>query len=199
MYYNNGAGRGGSFVAVSINDATVREVSLETGSLSAESELGGVKGNVIPKDGGNTFEGFFSGAFTNHRLQSTNLSDDLKAQGLTSVDRVNYIYDVNPALGGPIRADKVWFFAAYRQWETNQYAAGLFYNKSTVPWIKEDDLTRPAYEGDEDYNASIRRVTKSTSSISTRGRSAITSIRSPRPIALSRRKRQSTTTAIRAV
>ena len=53
MYYNNGAGRGGSFVAVSINDATVREVSLETGGLSAESELGGVRGNVIPKDGGN--------------------------------------------------------------------------------------------------------------------------------------------------
>jgi hypothetical protein len=156
MYYNNGAGRGGSFVAVSINDATVREVSLETGGLSAESELGGVRGNVIPKDGGNSFEGFFSGAFTNHRLQSTNLSDELKAQGLTSVDRVNYIYDVNPAVGGPIRADKLWFFAAYRQWETNQYAAGLFYNKSTIPWIKEDDLSRPAYEGDEDYNGSIR-------------------------------------------
>ena len=40
---------------ISINDATVREVSLETGGLSAESELGGVRGNVIPKDGGNAF------------------------------------------------------------------------------------------------------------------------------------------------
>ena len=163
MYYNNGGGRGGSFVAVSINDATVREVSLETGSLSAESELGGVRGNVIPKDGGNSFEGFFSGAFTNHRLQSTNLSDSLKAQGLTSVDRVNYIYDVNPAFGGPIRADRIWFYGAYRQWETNQYAAGLYYNKSTVPWIREDDLTRPAYEGDEDYNGSIRVTWQATS------------------------------------
>lgn len=156
MYYNNGAGRGGSFVAVSVNDATVREVSLETGGLSAESELGGVKGNVIPKDGGNSFEGFFAGAFTNHNLQSANLTDDLKAQGLTSVDRVNYIYDVNPAAGGPIRTNTLWFYGAYRQWETNQYMAGLYYNKSTVPWIKEDDLSRPAYEGDEDYNASIR-------------------------------------------
>jgi hypothetical protein len=163
MYYNNGAGRGGSFVAVSINDATVREVSLETGGLSAESELGGVRGNVIPKDGGNSFEGSFSGAFTNHALQSTNLSDEAKAAGLTSVDRVNYIYDVNPALGGPIRTDKLWFFAAYRQWETNQYAAGLFYNKSTVPWIREDDLSRPAYEGDEDYNASIRLTWQASS------------------------------------
>ena len=156
MYYNNGAGRGGSFVAVSVNDATVREISLETGGLSAESELGGVRGNVIPKDGGNSFEGFLAGAFTNHNLQSRNLTDDLQAQGLTSVDRVNYIYDFNPAAGGPIRADKLWFYGAYRQWETNQYMAGLYYNKSTVPWIKEDDLTRPAYEGDEDYNGSIR-------------------------------------------
>ena len=156
MYYNNGAGRGGSFVAVSVNDATVREVSLETGGLSAESELGGVRGNVIPKDGGNSFEGFLAGAFTNHKFQSTNLNDDLQMQGLTSVDRVNYIYDFNPAAGGPIRQDKLWFFGAYRQWETNQYMAGLYYNKSTVPWIKEDDFTRPAYEGDEDYNGSIR-------------------------------------------
>ena len=59
--HNNGAGRGGSFVAVSVNDATVREISLETGGLSAESELGGVRGNVIPKDGGNSFEGFLAG------------------------------------------------------------------------------------------------------------------------------------------
>jgi len=124
MYYNNGAGRGGSFVAVSVNDATVREVSLETGGLSAESELGGVRGNVIPKDGGNSFEGFLAGAFTNHKFQSTNLNDDLQMQGLTSVDRVNYIYDFNPAAGGPIRQDKLWFFGAYRQWENESVHGG---------------------------------------------------------------------------
>jgi hypothetical protein len=163
MYYNNGAGRGGSFVAVSVNDATVREVSLETGGLSAESELGGVRGNVIPKDGGNSFEGFLAGAFTSQNFQSRNLTEELQAQGLTSVDRVNYIYDFNPAAGGPIRADKLWFYGAYRQWETNQWMAGLYYNKSTVPWIKEDDLTRPAFEGDEDYNGSIRLTWQASS------------------------------------
>ena len=52
---------------------------------------------AIPKDGGNSFEGFLAGAFTNHKLQSKNLTDDLQAQGLSSVDRVNYIYDFNPA------------------------------------------------------------------------------------------------------
>ncbi|HEY6506689.1 MAG TPA: carboxypeptidase-like regulatory domain-containing protein, partial [Vicinamibacterales bacterium] len=44
MQYNNGAGRGGSFGAITVNDATVQEVSLETGGFSAESELGGVRG-----------------------------------------------------------------------------------------------------------------------------------------------------------
>jgi hypothetical protein len=156
MQYNNGAGRGGSFGAITINDATVQEVSLETGGFSAESELGGVRGNVIPKDGGNQFVGFFFSAFTNDALQSTNLSDELQASGLRSVDRVNYIYDVNPAVGGPLVTDRLWFYGAYRQWATNQYAAGLFYNKSTVPWIKEDDLTRPAFESDEDYHGSLR-------------------------------------------
>ncbi len=162
MQYNNGAGRGGSFGAITINDATVQEVSLETGGFSAESELGGVRGNVIPKDGGNQFAGLFSGAFTNHSFQSENLSSGMQALGLRSVDRVNYIFDVNPAVGGPLRQDKVWFYAAYRQWATNQYAAGLFYNKSTIPWIKEDDLTRPAFEADEDFHGSLRVTWQAT-------------------------------------
>jgi len=156
MQYNNGAGRGGSFGAITVNDATVQEVSLETGGFSAESELGGVRGNVIPKDGGNQLAGVLQGAFTNSSLQSENLTSDLIGRGLRAVDRVNYIYDVNPAIGGPLRRDKVWFFAAYRQWETNQYIAGLYYNKSTVPWVKEDDLSRQAFEGDEDYHGSLR-------------------------------------------
>src|SRR5262245_46835832 len=46
MQYNNGAGRGGSFGAVTVNDAAVQEVSLETGGFSAESEPGGGRGNV---------------------------------------------------------------------------------------------------------------------------------------------------------
>jgi hypothetical protein len=101
MMYNNGQGRGGSFTAIATNDATVQEISIETGGLSAESELGGVRTNVIPKEGGNTFRGSFFTTYTNNRLQSENLSDELVARGLQSVDRVNLIYDVNPASAAP--------------------------------------------------------------------------------------------------
>jgi len=100
MYYNNGAGRGGSFTAIAPNSATIQEISYETGALSAESEVAGLRTNIIPKDGGNLFTGYFFGAFTNHSLQSNNLTTALVDNGLKSVDRVNYIYDVDPAETG---------------------------------------------------------------------------------------------------
>ena len=156
MLYNNGAGRGGSFSAIAPNSATIQEISYETGALSAESEVAGLRSNIIPKDGGNLFAGYMFGAFTNHDLQSNNLSSALMARGLTSVDRVDYIYDVNPAGGGPIKTDKVWFYTSYRRWKTDQFAAGLYYNQSTVPQAYVPDLNRPAYEGDRDQNASLR-------------------------------------------
>ncbi len=53
MYYNHGGGRGGSFTAMAPNDGTVQEVSLAIGGLSAESETSGVRGSLIPRDGGN--------------------------------------------------------------------------------------------------------------------------------------------------
>ena len=128
MAYNNGQGRGGSFTAIATNDATVAEISLETSGLSAESEVSGIRSNVIPKDGGNTFKGYFFGTFTNDTMQSDNLSDDLKARGLLTVDRVNRIYDIDPALGGPIKKDVLWFYGSVRVWKTDQTIAGMFYN-----------------------------------------------------------------------
>ena len=81
VFYNHGAGSGGNFNTIVPNDATVQEVSLEVGSTSAESPNGGLRTNIIPRDGGNTFKGFFFGSFTNNRLQAGNLNDSLKALG----------------------------------------------------------------------------------------------------------------------
>lgn len=50
--YNNGQGRGGQYTAIATNDGTVQEVSLETGGLGAESEMSGIRTNVIPREGG---------------------------------------------------------------------------------------------------------------------------------------------------
>src|SRR6185503_13674771 len=157
MAYNNGQGRGGSFTAIATNDATVAEISLETSGLSAESEVSGIRSNVIPKDGGNTYKGYFFGTFTNDTFQSNNLTQDLKDRGLTTVDRVNLIYDVDPALGGPIVKDTLWFFGSVRSWKTDQSIAGMFYNLNPPgSHVYTPDLSRPAFEGDRDGNQSLR-------------------------------------------
>ena len=108
------------------NDAMFEEVSYQTSAISAEVSAGGVRANMIPKDGGNTFKGtlFFSGA--NSNLQSNN-SDDAKALGLIAPDALNKVWDLNVSEGGPIRKDRLWFFASYRDWGVYQYIANSFF------------------------------------------------------------------------
>ena len=162
MMYNNGQGRGGQYTAIATNDGTVQEVSLETGGLGAESEMSGIRTNVIPREGGNVFRGSLAGAFTNHDLQSSNLTDEFKAQGLLSVNTVHKIYDVNPGAGGPIIKDKLWFYVSLRTWSAQQYVAGMFYNKSTVPWMYVADTTRPALNIETNGNESLRLTWQAT-------------------------------------
>ena len=138
-----------------------QEISLETAGLSAESEVSGIRSNVIPKDGGNTFKGYFFGTFTNDTFQSDNLTQDLKDRGLTTVDRVNLIYDIDPALGGPIKKDTLWFFGSVRFWKTDQTIAGMFYNLNPQgSHVYTPDPSRPAFEGDRDGNQSLRLTWK---------------------------------------
>jgi hypothetical protein len=156
MYYNNGQGRGGNFVAIATNDATVQEISLETAGLSAESELSGIRTNIIPKEGGNTLKGTLAGAFTNADLQSDNLSDDLIARGLVSVPRVNKVYDINPAIGGPIKEDRLWFYASIRNWASEQSVAGMYYNLTPTGRSYTPDLSRQAENIERNGNQSLR-------------------------------------------
>ncbi len=156
MMYNNGQGRGGQYTAIATNDGTVQEISLETSGLGAESEMSGIRTNIVPKEGGNTWKGTVTGAFTNDALQTDNLTDEFKAQGLLTVNTVRKIYDVNPGLGGPIMKDRLWFYVSVRAWSAQQYVAGMFYNQSPVPWRYEADATRPALNIETNGNESLR-------------------------------------------
>ena len=157
MYFNNGRGQGGSNTAITPNDATLQEVAIGIGSASAEFAMSGVQANLIPRDGGNTFSGVYYGALSHQNLlPSTNLGPDLINQGLTSVDKIQYVYDVDPAFGGPLRKDKLWFYGSWRIWSVKYTVGGIGYNKSPIPWIYDPDPNQPAYELDRDTNASLR-------------------------------------------
>ena len=60
---------------------------LSTSGISAETNADGPVVNVIPKEGGNTFSGTIAGFFANDGLESSNLTQELRAQGLTTSNR----------------------------------------------------------------------------------------------------------------
>jgi hypothetical protein len=109
------------------SDAANAEVSFQTSGVGADVSSGGVRINMIPKEGGNRFSGSAFVGGTDGSWQSDNVTDELRAKGLQSGDRVDLISDVNFSLGGPIMRDKLWFFGSWRRIATNEVVADNFY------------------------------------------------------------------------
>ena len=53
------------------NDAMNQEVSYQTSGIGADTSAGGVRLNMIPKEGGNTFSGAFFSSWRDGRWQAT--------------------------------------------------------------------------------------------------------------------------------
>ncbi len=106
----------------------IQEYVFGVSSGSAEVATGGIQINAVPKDGGNIFAGSFFSDFTTGRLTSNKLSDDLRTRwGLTRTDKIDRIWNVNPAFGGPILPNRLWFFSSYQSWGTATFPLGSFY------------------------------------------------------------------------
>jgi hypothetical protein len=146
----------------SLNQATVDEVTVQTSGATAEAESGGALINVVPRDGGNIFSGSFSGNFANQSLQSGNLDDSLKARGVTVIAAIRKRYDAGGGLGGPLRRDKLWFFASSRYWVTSTYVPGNYFNKTQGTLFYTPDLSRPLYDDNYYWDNRIRLTWQAT-------------------------------------
>jgi Carboxypeptidase regulatory-like domain len=140
------------------NAETVQELVLSTSGITADSNADGAIVNMIPKEGGNRFSGSVAGLYSGKNLMSDNLSDELIARGLKSVNRLNYIYDSGFTLGGPIKKDQLWFFGSFREWGNERQAANKFYNKTQGTPFYTQDLSRPGF-AHEWYESKALRVT----------------------------------------
>jgi hypothetical protein len=110
------------------NESMTQEVSTQVASAGADVSGGGLVLNLIPREGGNTFSGSNFVSYSGSSFQSDNLSADLIAQGLTTGDAVDYVYDFNPAIGGPIVRDKLWFFGSYRLGGNANFVPNTFFD-----------------------------------------------------------------------
>jgi hypothetical protein len=97
------------------NDGILEEAAVLTNALPAEIGGGGVFINFTPRSGANQFNGsvFANGTWSD--LQGDNLSEEQIAQGLLAPTRIHKMYDFNPGFGGPIKRDRLWFYASARR------------------------------------------------------------------------------------
>jgi hypothetical protein len=140
------------------NAEAAQETVLSTSGISAETNADGPVVNLIPKEGGNSFSGSASGLYTGASLQSSNLTDDLRARGLKTVTSVRYVFDAGGTLGGPIKKDRAWFFVSHRDWGNERAAASKYYNATQSTPFYTPDFNRPA-AGHEFYESNAVRVT----------------------------------------
>lgn len=109
-----------------LNNAMFEELTYQTSGAGADVSPGGVRLNVVPKDGGNRFSGSFFAGWSDGKWQANNFTNELKQRGLRAVDKIDRIYDFNFAEGGPIFRNKLWFFGSTRAWSVNAPIADTF-------------------------------------------------------------------------
>ncbi len=108
------------------NESMTQEAVYQTAGGNAETLTGGVNMNLIPKDGGNQFRGGFKGFKSPSGWQGDNLTDDLRALGVSGVDKISNFFEWNVEQGGPIMKNKLWFFGAFRKARYDRPIANTF-------------------------------------------------------------------------
>jgi hypothetical protein len=167
----------GAYSGVYWNDASFEEISYVTGADSAEMGQGGMRVNMVPRDGGNQFHGQMFGNFAGENFTSDNCGSPGFVNGvaqpctrsnltgsttfnsnntLTNVDVVKRIWDVNPSIGGPIKRDKLWFYYTFRHWGTEKTKADAYPDLNPSPFIYTADTTTPGLDDGHIVSNAVR-------------------------------------------
>lgn len=118
---------------------------MDYAALSAEQAFGGLRINLVPKEGGNSFKGSAFVTGVNSSWQASTMSQELVDKGLPQPNEMKRAYDINPSFGGPIVKERLWFHASAR-WQQNQnYVAGLYENANAgdpTKWTYAADTSK---------------------------------------------------------
>ena len=106
------------------------EVQVAGASKGADAPVGGSFNNFIVKSGGNNVHGLFFYDREPLDLQSSNLSPELEAQGVSNTSSVARYQSVHADIGGPIMRDRFWWFYAFRNLNSDNWTPG-YYNTDT--------------------------------------------------------------------
>ena len=137
QYFVNDA----SGVGYITDQGNIQELQIETSGMGAEAGSGSVSLNAIPKSGSNTFAGGIDGYFSNGSMQGSNVRSNLNdwavgsqrdalinSAGIKEAAKVERIYRMGVQFGGPIKQDRLWFFAAVARWGSTVNQPSAYYN-----------------------------------------------------------------------
>jgi hypothetical protein len=133
------------------------QVDIAVSGQTGESGTNGVLANMIPKSGGNVFQGAILGNGSAPSLQSSNITQRLIDRGLAGApSSLKKLYDVAGALGGPIKQNKLWFYLTARYFTNQSYIAGLFYPADPAAVIRVEDKSHQANLGTWTRDTNLR-------------------------------------------
>jgi hypothetical protein len=153
----------GAYSGVYWNDASFEEFSYVTGADSAEMGQGGMRVNMVPRDGGNSFRGSVIGNYAGEGFGSDNCGSPGIGQACTrsnlsgsksfnpnnaisNVDVIQKIWDVNPSIGGPIFRNKVWFNYSFRNLGSTKTKTDAYFDSNPSPFVYTPDFNRPGLD-----------------------------------------------------
>src|SRR5262245_43092716 len=155
-----GAALNGGGVSTYVADiSNAQEVVTTNSGGLGEAEVGGPAMNIVPKSGGNTIKGqiYLSGVPSS--FVSTNYTEELRVAGLATPGKLIKQWDETFGVGGPIKKDRLWYYATYRDEGQHRTIPGIFPNLNAgdpTKWEYSPDTSRQARGAESFQLASIR-------------------------------------------
>jgi hypothetical protein len=113
------------------NTQAYEEMVFQTSGAGADVGGGGVRQNMIPRQGGNELSGAFAANLTRPSWQSADITPELEARGLRQASRTDGISGIEGGVGGRFIRDRLWWFAASRRQTANDIVADAFFADGT--------------------------------------------------------------------
>jgi hypothetical protein len=157
---NTGAAFNGAGVSSYVVDiGNAQEISMTTSGGLGEAEVGGPSFSIVPKTGGNAIKGSVYASNVTKGMVGDNYTQALKDAGLTTPGKLYKLWDYNAGVGGPIKKDRVWFFAQFRDEGSHRTIPGMFANLNMGnpnAWTYVRDDSRPAVAAGSWRNGALR-------------------------------------------
>ena len=133
----------------------LEQFQLSTSLFNATDGRGaGAALQMVTKSGTNQLHGSAFGYERDRKLSAKDYFTKRAGTDKVPFSRQQY----GGSVGGPIKQDKVWFFASFREWGSERQGAGKFWNLTQGTMFYTPDPDRPA-TGYEWYESKATRVT----------------------------------------